>query len=326
MRGFCAALALLADCRRREARSAKLSVAPDHAGGAVPAGRLDRRRRPDHGRADARAARAIGGDRECRRRRRQHRGRPRRARGAGRLHLRHRPVGHPCRQHHLQARLRSRKGLRADRADLQQSAAAGRQERPAGQYACRTRDLDEGQSRQDQFRQPERGGQCHRRAVREPHQAEGAVHSLSRRRPGDDRSDLRARWICWWCRARWRCRRSAPARSRRSPICRRSARPRCRTFRPRTRPACPDFTCRAGSASGRRRARRRTSSPSSMPRPSRRWPIRRSRSASPSLALDVAPRAQQTPEGLAAFQKAEIDKWWPIIKVGRHRRAGAIGR
>ena len=33
------------------------------------------------------------------------------------------------------------------------------------------------------------------------------------------------------------------------------------------------------------------------------------------LGLDVAPRAQQTPEGLAAFQKAEIDKWWPIIKA-----------
>jgi tripartite-type tricarboxylate transporter receptor subunit TctC len=32
------------------------------------------------------------------------------------------------------------------------------------------------------------------------------------------------------------------------------------------------------------------------------------------LGLDVAAREQQTPEGLAAFQKAEIDKWWPIIK------------
>jgi tripartite-type tricarboxylate transporter receptor subunit TctC len=32
------------------------------------------------------------------------------------------------------------------------------------------------------------------------------------------------------------------------------------------------------------------------------------------LGLDVAPREQQTPEGLAAFQKAEIAKWWPIIK------------
>jgi len=33
------------------------------------------------------------------------------------------------------------------------------------------------------------------------------------------------------------------------------------------------------------------------------------------LGLDVASKAQQTPDGLAAFQKAEIDKWWPIIKA-----------
>ncbi len=33
------------------------------------------------------------------------------------------------------------------------------------------------------------------------------------------------------------------------------------------------------------------------------------------LGLDVAPRARQTPEALAAFQKAEIEKWWPIIKA-----------
>jgi tripartite-type tricarboxylate transporter receptor subunit TctC len=32
------------------------------------------------------------------------------------------------------------------------------------------------------------------------------------------------------------------------------------------------------------------------------------------LGLDVASKEQQTPEGLAAFHKAEIDKWWPIIK------------
>jgi len=32
------------------------------------------------------------------------------------------------------------------------------------------------------------------------------------------------------------------------------------------------------------------------------------------LGLDVATREQQSPEGLAAFQKAEVDKWWPIIK------------
>jgi tripartite-type tricarboxylate transporter receptor subunit TctC len=33
------------------------------------------------------------------------------------------------------------------------------------------------------------------------------------------------------------------------------------------------------------------------------------------LGLDVASREQQTPEGLAALQKAEIAKWWPIIKT-----------
>ncbi len=34
------------------------------------------------------------------------------------------------------------------------------------------------------------------------------------------------------------------------------------------------------------------------------------------LGLDVASRVQQSPEGLAAFHKAEIEKWWPIIKAG----------
>jgi tripartite-type tricarboxylate transporter receptor subunit TctC len=33
------------------------------------------------------------------------------------------------------------------------------------------------------------------------------------------------------------------------------------------------------------------------------------------LGLDVASREQQTPEGLAAFHKTEIDKWWPIIRA-----------
>ncbi len=33
------------------------------------------------------------------------------------------------------------------------------------------------------------------------------------------------------------------------------------------------------------------------------------------LGLDVASPEQQKPEGLAAYQKAEIEKWWPIIKA-----------
>ena len=33
------------------------------------------------------------------------------------------------------------------------------------------------------------------------------------------------------------------------------------------------------------------------------------------LAYEIPPRAQQTPEALGALQKAEIEKWWPIIKA-----------
>jgi tripartite-type tricarboxylate transporter receptor subunit TctC len=33
------------------------------------------------------------------------------------------------------------------------------------------------------------------------------------------------------------------------------------------------------------------------------------------LGQEIFPRDQQTPEALAAFQQAEIDKWWPIIKA-----------
>jgi tripartite-type tricarboxylate transporter receptor subunit TctC len=34
------------------------------------------------------------------------------------------------------------------------------------------------------------------------------------------------------------------------------------------------------------------------------------------LGQDIYPREQQTPEALGALQKAEIAKWWPIIKAG----------
>jgi tripartite-type tricarboxylate transporter receptor subunit TctC len=33
------------------------------------------------------------------------------------------------------------------------------------------------------------------------------------------------------------------------------------------------------------------------------------------LGYETFPRDQQTPEALAAYQKAEIEKWWPIIKA-----------
>jgi len=42
-------------------------------------------------------------------------------------------------------------------------------------------------------------------------------------------------------------------------------------------------------------------------------PLVRARFA--ELGLEMFPREQQTPEALAAFQKAETDKWWPIVKA-----------
>jgi tripartite-type tricarboxylate transporter receptor subunit TctC len=33
------------------------------------------------------------------------------------------------------------------------------------------------------------------------------------------------------------------------------------------------------------------------------------------LGQDIPPRERQTPEALGSLQKAEIEKWWPIIKA-----------
>ena len=37
------------------------------------------------------------------------------------------------------------------------------------------------------------------------------------------------------------------------------------------------------------------------------------------LGLEMPPRVLQTPDALAAHHKAEIAKWWPIIKAGNIR-------
>jgi tripartite-type tricarboxylate transporter receptor subunit TctC len=37
------------------------------------------------------------------------------------------------------------------------------------------------------------------------------------------------------------------------------------------------------------------------------------------LGQEIVPRSQQSPDALGAFQKAEIEKWWPIIKAANIR-------
>jgi tripartite-type tricarboxylate transporter receptor subunit TctC len=39
------------------------------------------------------------------------------------------------------------------------------------------------------------------------------------------------------------------------------------------------------------------------------------RSRLADLGQEIFPREQQTPEALGAFQKAEIEKWWPVIRT-----------
>ena len=128
-----------------------------------------------------------------------------------------------------------------------------------------------------------------------------------------------------WSRARSTCRSSI-----RSPACRRCAPARIKVLavmaksrtanapdspdRGRGRRARPAHGAMAGDldaeghAEGRyRQAQRRGGR--------RRWPIRRFAPSSRSRATRSAPREEQTPEYLGAFHKAEIEKWWPIIKA-----------
>ena len=43
------------------------------------------------------------------------------------------------------------------------------------------------------------------------------------------------------------------------------------------------------------------------------------RSRLAELGQEIPPHDQQTPEALGAFQKAEAEKWWPLIKAANIR-------
>ena len=44
-----------------------------------------------------------------------------------------------------------------------------------------------------------------------------------------------------------------------------------------------------------------------------------------SLGQEIFPREQQSPEALAALHKAEVDKWWPIIKAANVTADAPVG-
>ena len=211
-------------------------------------------------------ARPAGDRREHRRRRRHHRRRPRRARDAGRLHHRHRPMGHQCRDRRdLQAAIRPDEGFRAGRTDRDAAVPDRVAQDPAREQPQRADRLAEGQRRQGhagQFRhrhaEPRR-----RHPLPERHRRALPARALSQRRPLDAGPCRRQHRHQSRHAARSRCRMCAPATSRpmRSPT-RSASRSRPKS-RPPTRPACRASISRSGTRSGRPRARRRTSSPGS---------------------------------------------------------------
>ena len=82
-----------------------------------------------------------------------------------------------------------------------------------------------------------------------------------------------------------------------------------------TRPEYPDFTFRIGTRFGWRKERQRASSielnvavTDALADPA---VVRRLA----ELGQEIVPRNQQTPEALGAFQNAEINKWWPVVKA-----------
>ncbi len=84
------------------------------------------------------------------------------------------------------------------------------------------------------------------------------------------------------------------------------------------KPASRASACRHGSASGRPRARRRfciaklnAATVEALADPAVRQRLQQ------ELSLEIPSPDMQTPGALRAFQAAEIEKWWPIIRAAK---------
>ena len=107
---------------------------------------------------------------------------------------------------------------------------------------------------------------------------------------------------------------------RRQPRPAGSARPRSR---PSRRAACPVWSFCSGTACGRPRARPSRSSRRSITRSPRRSTTTWVQKRFAELGHTIPPADQRTPEALYKHHKAEIEKWWPIMKAAGIKPKGS---
>src|SRR5262249_31268615 len=98
------------------------------------------------------------------------------------------------------------------------------------------------------------------------------------------------------------------------------------TFQRSTQRECQDFTCLFGMAFGFPRPHPTTSSPSSTPQSWRLWAIQLYVNGFPIWDRRFSRASNRRPEALRALQKAQIEKWWPIIKAANVKGEEFQGR
>jgi hypothetical protein len=181
-------------CCRRAGRG--LPLPPDHGDRSLRCRRPDRLADAGARRADARLARAAADHRERHRRNGEHRGRPRRAGGARRLHREHRQHRDPRHQRRrVQSQIRRHQRSRTGRAAAAHVVPARCAHQHSGEEARRVRHL----------------GQGERKAAGSGN-AGGRLDTPRRWNPVQ-RAHGRAAVVRAVSRRRRRCRTSSPARS-----------------------------------------------------------------------------------------------------------------